>query len=991
MSESLTVTWNAQYDASVGDIPSGYALTKTAAGKFVVATTANRAVWSDNWVFAVSLDAGRGDQTVRAAHQGYVQASTFGYSLGATGRYVNVQADGTLTRSASITADTVGIYQIDGSIIVDLLLSVGGAVTGNATAIQGVSVSSASASRGQHLVADGTSIRAREDVPDFRDWSPVADGVTDQSALLQLAFNDVFQRSNRRKLRVNPPANRLGYRIAQTVTAYDDTDGGNAREFVLDGYPGEKKYGDLPTFVCGVTCPSGSAASVTSYYSGTGQATQVWSLGASSGVTVALKEQFIGQQFVAWNPTDILNCGEFIIVGVPADNQITVYNPRAGATGTDANNGAIRWRIYLPTFDVRAGSWLIQGVGFYSATGRWGAQLNIGQPFRAGGTGPNGFTVRQCNFSGASTWVTRYGMQIACEIVPRGGSGYSADSPFYTGRNGNGDLQVVQTVQVDEGLVEENKFLGLDSMGVRHSSGNGQSKSIVFRRNTYAQGGRGSNYGMIGYGQPRIAYSPGPAWNVEGNPQSKHVDTIPGAIDLVFLVGGSSSGGVKCFEGTFSEAASRLAVVYGTGLNPTVFRDTQMTTNVNSLHLSKEMIDFRSDGPLYLDMLHVVQADNVGAHIQVRSTSSKTALCVATAVCCQGVPGWVGRRARREAGRPGPYKVLSTDDLQISVNGGTTRTIGRATANNLARIAQSTADVNELESWQMGRLLNGGPQGTGRAQNAAYDVGAVIQTATGRTNSVTYVVTGAGTTANVSDPSAAWSVTPDVTFSDGTVTLIVSEGFNAWGEWDNYPPSIQSMTNGTGGSIQVVGGTLQTLMDWSGLITYGQVQTQICIDTNGLFDLHPGAGAGTEPVSHELVMLGGVCTPTTYSGTHLPMPNGITRYGTTHTVYNETRTAAGGSFTACASGGPAKALTLAGGNTTISGAVVSSAANDIRVDDPRCTPRSLVTVHPTNAAAVTLGVPFEVDASRAAGTFKLTFPGPPAGTETYRYSITEPT
>lgn len=70
---------------------------------------------------------------------------------------------------------------------------------------------------------------------------------------------------------------------------------------------------------------------------------------------------------------------------------------------------------------------------------------------------------------------------------------------------------------------------------------------------------------------------------------------------------------------------------------------------------------------------------------------------------------------------------------------------------------------------------------------------------------------------------------------------------------------------------------------------------------------------------------------------------------------------------------------VAGGKVAVAGAVVT-------ITDARCTATCMIDFEPTNAAAVTLG-----NASRApaAGSFALTFAGAPGGTETFNYRLTE--
>lgn len=854
--------------------------------------------------------------------------------------------------------------------------------------ISGVTVSSASAERSYGLYGDGTNIRSRLDIPDFRDWSPVSNSV-DQADKLQSFLDYVCQSSGPRVGRILPPGDAYGYTISSMVTIHDDTAGGNACEWILDGGGAQQVNGVHPHFRLSVPCPTGSAANLVSVYTpGTGQQTQVWNLGASAvsqGVTVANKEKYIGHILYLWNVSNVLNHGEFYIVGITesgGEALVTVYNPRAAAPGSDANDGSIRWRIYVPAFDIRSSGWTIDGLYMTMGTGRFGPMINIGEPYGAGARQCTNFQIRNTVLSAEPTKIARYGIQIAKDIVPRSGNTRYAT-------NGNGDAHVVQTTQIEQFVIEDCKLIGLDEIQICHSSANSQSKEGILRHILFTQGGRGSSYSAIGYGCPRNTYAAGPAWNSEGNPHVKIYDPTFAALDTGILWGGPSAGGAKIIQGAYTEGPARFMINPSTTIDPVSIRDCTWLYNATSLHPSKEVVLMQGDGPLRLDQVFLIQTDNAGAHIVQRtSASTKTCQCVVTGLTLQGTPGWTGRRARVTGRRPGAYKLTSagTDSLQVRFNSsGITREIF-ATTNNFARIGQTTTlDWNEVESWQIGRLLNG----TTRKVSSAYDVGAVVQPTT--ENGFTYLCTTAGTTSATSNATfeASWPVVIGNTVADGSVVWTCIEGFNAWGEWDKYPPSIQTKTSGTGGDVQIIGGTLMTLLDFSGTTVFGQTRTQLSIDTNGFLDHHNGAGTTAEPGAYELTMFGAIGSPATYSGTHYAMPNGTTRYGSAHAVYNELRGGQGGSFTACVSGGAAKTLTIEGGGTTIASAVTSSAANDLTIADPRCTVRSLITVEPTNAAAITLGRHFQ--ASRAAGSFVLTFPGPPVGTETYRYTLTEPT
>ena len=128
---NLSVSWDAQLAASAGEIPAARVLTKDTAGRFVLATTANRAVWTGATMFAVSLTAGRGDQTVQACHAGFIPSSIVG-TLSGSGSYVDCQSDGTMARATVSSVNTIADYMPTGDIVVDLSLQDGSTSSGSA-------------------------------------------------------------------------------------------------------------------------------------------------------------------------------------------------------------------------------------------------------------------------------------------------------------------------------------------------------------------------------------------------------------------------------------------------------------------------------------------------------------------------------------------------------------------------------------------------------------------------------------------------------------------------------------------------------------------------------------------------------------------------------------------------------------------------------------------------------------------------------------------
>ncbi len=860
--------------------------------------------------------------------------------------------------------------------------------------------------RGNVLAYNGTNIHSRPaDKHSIRDHFPYdgynGSATADQSAVYQ-EFLDFVCKSGGTKVGNHDPRtdNGLPLRIATMLTNYDDTDGGLAREWNLHGgIENARSYGGSPQLINAMPSYAGTAATLVSRYTGSGttdQSTQLWTLGTGTGVTVALKETFIGRRIQIWGTADVLNEGWPYIVGVPADDQVVVafFNNRAAWPATDANSGSVKWRIMIPMLDIRAGGFRVRGMAITTATtatpfARRTHHIEVGYPFRAGAFAPNDFGFYECNLSAAASNVCDFGIVLAFDYVPRGGSGYT-DAATYPGRNGNGDLQVVQATQVDESFIRRCKFTGFDKIGILHSSSNGQSKNIDLEEITWAQGGRPGSHGAIGYGVPRVKYSAGPTWGSDGNPHVRIARCKPASIDTMALFGGPSSGGIKSISHMYNEACYRLFINPGT--QDEIVSIDHFQAVYAGLHPSGEIGFMAGEGPLRLDTVHIQQTDTtVKGHFVISSPTSKTGCISLTACVLQGTTGWTGRRGRTNPqARRGPYCLTSGDDLTFKVQGGTTRTI-KITTVNLARAGMTSGiDYNEIESWQLGRLF----QGAARGRNVAYEVGAVVQTATGRAASppVTYICTVAGTTANVGDPSAGWTTTIDATQADGGATFVVSEAFDGWGEYDNFPPSLQSGLDGITSTIQIVdvagnlGGVIAVKVGFTLLLRSAGVQSQLCIDTNGWFDIPYTAGTTVEPVSVDLCSSAVLSSPNSWSGTHTPFPQGAKRYGITHAIYNPMCSVASGSFTAAAGGAN---CTFKGGSVT---AAVAVAGANVTISDPRASANAVIHLTGTNAlGAVLVAGGYQQGTITPGTSFVITFTAAIAGTETINYTIAEPT
>ena len=103
---------------AAGSGPMGYAVCNPANGGFVVATTANRAGGTVD-IGGISLESFVANQQFRICSGGYVPSDVVG-ALAGSGQFVDATSTGSLVRSPSPSANTIGKYQSDGGVVVDM-------------------------------------------------------------------------------------------------------------------------------------------------------------------------------------------------------------------------------------------------------------------------------------------------------------------------------------------------------------------------------------------------------------------------------------------------------------------------------------------------------------------------------------------------------------------------------------------------------------------------------------------------------------------------------------------------------------------------------------------------------------------------------------------------------------------------------------------------------------------------------------------------------
>lgn len=870
----------------------------------VVATTANLAVAGGRFR-GVALEAASGNQAIQIVDFGTVDLLTT--VLTGTGEYVSVNATGQLVRTTTVTSATIGTLE-NGTIHVNVALSMGAATIASATAIQGMSVSATAPVRGSVLASDGAIWYPRKQVPHFADYSPAGDGTTDDSAKLQQFLTDMGTYGGGH---IDEPPGNNGYLISNMVIARDSTADGNLRGIHLTGHLADPFNVNATgfTFVNGVTCPSGNAATISSYGNGpvgwvyptpldaTGSGSNMQMITGLSGVLAADEDLYVGRSMRLWYCDTKAHNGEFYVVAVPANNVVIIAQPNTGAAGTDANSGSIRWKIYMPMWQIRMREFRLEGMAFTPANGggKRGPLLEVGQSDKVGGTSVIQWAVARCAFaSGSSTRLARYGVQVAKQIVPRVGHPERV-------LNGAGIPQVINTSQVDTGRFDRCAFAGMDEMGVAHSSASAQSKEVTFEKCQFGPSSRNlAGYGGIGYGCPRNTFAAGGVYSAEGSPGVNFSHCSFGALDLAVQLGSGSSAPVD-FVSCYWESARRLLRAYSAAVPRVInFFGCGLAPTGTQPHPSCEAIEMLGEGPLNFFGSNPQFQDNSYYHIVCTSTGVRETKVNFFGCWFKGAPAWTGKRARVTARLCGPYSFNSGDTLVFAVDAGANQTV-TITVANFTTAGVANVDLDQVESWQLGKLID-------------------------------YYVTGC----------------------------------EAWGEFDNAPPVVESATQGAASRIEFVSATGKAAyVDFPTGVQAGVAQSALSLGTSGYIDSSRSAGNINIAVGNFGNLAASYTTTTVFA-----WPEGVRRFGTA--LVNDITGPNGGTFTA-----------VTGGIVTVAGAAVT-------ITDTRVTANSIVTLIPTNPDAVTLGA-WYLSARTANTSFQVTFPGAPGGTETYIYTITDPT
>lgn len=758
----LTVDYSTPVSSAVTSVTQGYAVcSPIGQDGYAVADTTNLAL-AGGKASGVALATGNARTPIPVAVAGLINAETVG-ALSGTGDYVEFTSTGALQRNTAVASNTIGKYLPNGDVIVDLGLQYGSSFTGNATSIQSVSVTSASAASSYILAGDGTALRSRRDkVYNFLDFKvagvgPDETGATDCSAHLALALATI---PNYSTLYIPRPSSYFLLKPTQPITYYDDVAGGQKRGIHILGEGGPSHEGGQYHFRANMTRAEGTTASVTARTNGgSGDNHQTWTIDAGKGVTAATKSRWIGRFFCTYGAANDENNCDGLIVDVPSDNTIRVSNKNSSASNTDANNGAIGWWIDEPLLDLRAKDIALTNLAFGmivsgGVAGKLGAFIEFNQA-----PGQTASPVLACRMFGckfesdtATNGTFRDAIWIARDMVATSSSGNSAWKGFNgvgPTTYGAGEYQACQPTQTDTFVFEQCSFSGAIRSGVAFWSASAQSKENRLVECRF--GASGTMPMQIGVGVPRDVKNGG-QWVPYGN---AHFDVIRGSFgfirDACVQLGGYGS---KNFiiEGCYSENASMaLRANTNTSNTPIELRDNNWTFTSTYKHRSGQHIKTNGGGPLLISGGALVTPnDGHEMHVEINSAPSayETHVTVEDFMVF-GRSDYARRYAFRVSTLRGPYNFSpsGTYSLKITSDAGTSEVSITQASMNAANFG-NTVDLTQVHTWQLAQWIDANFTGT-TAWGEGDDSYVYIRTKnlTG-TGTIQVFTPGAGTDAN---------------------------------------------------------------------------------------------------------------------------------------------------------------------------------------------------------------------------------------------------
>jgi hypothetical protein len=649
---------------------------------------------------------------------------------------------------------------------------------GNATSIGGVAVPSASGGVSQILAGDGTNLRGRQGVYNFRDFKiagvgPDETGATDCSAHLALALATI---PNYGTLFIPRPSSYYLLNPSQPILYYDDDTGGNRRGIHIVGEGGPGHEGGQYHFRAKMTQVTGTAASVTARTNGgSGDFHQTWTLDPGKGVTVATKSRWIGRFLVTYNAANDENNCEGLIVDVPADNTVRVSNANTSAAATDTNNGAICWWIDEPLLDMRAKDIALENLAFgMFGGGTIGAFIEFNHPPGAHANAVLHCRVRGCKFETDTPTSGKFrdGIWVARNMVATG-----TPNAASRGTNGLGELQACQPTQLDTFIFSDLSITGAIRSHIAFWSASAQTKMCRVIDCEFAATGLLPTQNAICV--PADVRSGG-AWVPYGN---AHFDVY--RCDFGFLrdaciqLGGYGSS-VFRIQGCYSENASMaLRANTNSAQVPIEMLDNAWNTSQTYRHRSGQHIKTNGSGPLRIAGGWLYAGyDGHEMHIELNSAPSTYENSITVEdFWLYGRCDYSRRYAFRISTIRGPYNFgpSGTYSLKITSDAGTSEVSITQASMNAANFG-NTVDLTRVHTWELANWIDANFTGTtawGHGDDSYVYIRTKNLTGTG---TIQVFTPGAGTDANtkigfattLDNAGAQTQLQKDTTFIDWT-------------------------------------------------------------------------------------------------------------------------------------------------------------------------------------------------------------------------------
>lgn len=512
-----------------------------------------------------------------------------------------------------------------------------------------------------------------------------------------------------------------------------------------------------------------TAIDLTSAGSGTitlvpGALHQTVELGLGGMVFVVDKARWIGRHVELYNcASDDNNCSA-VIVDVPSDNVLRIYNPNTNATGTDygiygvVGTPTVSWWIDEPGLDIRGKdntltnlAFGVSGIGYGGLSSKLGALVEWGHPTGNGAQNVIRNTMTGCSFEtdSATSGTVRDNVWMVRNTVVNATS--QLTNFCFHGTNGLGELQMCRPSQCDTYRFYHCGFYGGQRAGVAIWSHTGQSKENRFVECQFGANGIHTAHAICVPADLKNT-----SWGAGGNPHWDMAHCAFGNLrDAAMQTGGFASCAFR-FESSYSESCTFMVRQNSnTTHNPLFITNCVWLGGTASNHKSGQILLTNGAGPVVISGGYVDAGPN-GHDLHMEINSAQTTREMQLTVkdwWMSGTSSYTRRTAFRASTFRGPFNFAPSGTfwLRIAIDGAASVEANLTTASFLAATGR-TLDMAEIHAvdlaeWFSAQAAFAGAGAWGRGDDSYFYIRSMNL---GAAQSIQVVATthGAGTDAN---------------------------------------------------------------------------------------------------------------------------------------------------------------------------------------------------------------------------------------------------